>query len=91
MNADDAGLALAWVILGASGLYVGAQLVRSEPGVFGPIALVLLGLWLLAALIRWHQRAMRRVRDLSEASLDEAGRLFPGAEGIVRERHEVKR
>ncbi|KXP11994.1 hypothetical protein AXK57_20760 [Tsukamurella pulmonis] len=91
MSADDAGLALAWVVLGASGLYIGGQLVRAEPEVFGPIALALLGLWLLAALIRWHQRAMRRVRDLSEASLNEAGRMFPGAEDIVRERHEVKR
>lgn len=91
MSADDAGLALAWVILGAAGLYIGGQLVRAEPEVFGPIALALLGLWLLAALLRWHQRAMRRVRDLSEASLNEAGRMFPGAEDIVRERHEVKR
>jgi hypothetical protein len=91
MSADDAGLVVGWMILGGAALYIGGQLIRSDPAVFGPIALVVLGLSLLTLLIRWHQRAMRRVRKLPEASLSEAGRLFPGAEEIVRERHEVKR
>lgn len=86
MKADDAGLAIATTAVALAPLYLLAQLIRAYPNVFRPLALVLLGVALLAVIIRAHQRAVERDADLAERATIEAGRLV--SEDLVRETHQ---